>query len=233
MANTATLPAQKREGAGKGVARKLRAVGRLPAVLYGREFDPVHLSLDAKEAEQLFRSISVDNTIVELTVEGEKKPYETLIREIQVHPLRLTLSHVDFMRIQAGVTVDVNVPVHLVGIPEGVKNSGGVLEQIIHDLPVRCIPSKIPRSIDIDVTHLDLNESLHIFDVQFEEGVEVTIAQKRTVCSVAIPKVIEEPEEEEELLEGEEVEGEVLEDAAAPEDEGSGDGAGGSKGGDG
>jgi len=170
---------------------------------------------------------------VELKVEGEKKPYETLIREIQVHPLRLTLTHVDFLRIQAGVTVDVNVPVHLIGIPEGVKNSGGVLEQIIHDLPVRCIPSKIPRSIDIDVTHLDLNESLHIFDVEFEEGVEVTIAQKRTVCSVAIPKVIEEPEEEEELLEGEEVEGEVLEDAAAPEDEGSGDEAGGSKGGEG
>ncbi len=217
MANTATLPAQKREGTGKGVARKLRAAGRLPAVLYGRELDPIHLSLDTKEAEQLFYSISVDNTIVQLAVEGEKKPYETLIREIQVHPLRLTLTHVDFLRIQAGVTVDVNVPVHLIGIPEGVKNSGGVLEQIIHDLSVRCIPSKIPQSIDIDVTHLDLNESMHIYDVEFEEGIEVTIEQKRTICSVAIPKVIEEPEEEEDLLEGEEVEGEEVEDAAADE----------------
>ncbi len=217
MANTATLPAQKREGTGKGVARKLRAAGRLPAVLYGRELDPIHLSLDTKEAEQLFYSISVDNTIVELAVEGEKKPYETLIREIQVHPLRQTLTHVDFLRIQAGVTVDVNVPVHLIGIPEGVKNSGGVLEQIIHDLPLRCIPSKIPQSIDIDVTHLDVNEALHIYDVEFEEGIEVTIEQKRTICSVAIPKVIEEPEEEEELLEGEEVEGEEVEDAAAVE----------------
>jgi len=114
MANTATLPAEKREGTGKGVARKLRAAGRVPAVLYGRELDPVHLSLDVKEAEQLFYSISVDNTIVELKVEGERKPYETLIREIQVHPLRQTLTHVDFLRIQAGVTVDVNVPVHLI-----------------------------------------------------------------------------------------------------------------------
>ena len=85
---------------------------------------------------------------MELKVEGEKKPYETLIREIPVHPLRLTLTHVDFLRIQAGVTVDVNVPVHLIGIPEGVKNSGGVLEQVIHDLAVRSIPSKIPQSID-------------------------------------------------------------------------------------
>lgn len=220
MANAATLPAQKREGTGKGVARKLRAGGRVPAVLYGRELEPVHLSLDTREAEQLFHSISVDNTIVDLAVEGEKKAYQTLIREIQVHPSRQLLVHVDFLRIQEGVTVDVNVPVHLLGIPEGVKNSGGVLEQIIHDLPVRCIPSKIPQSIDIDVTHLDLNQSLHVYDIEFEEGVEVTVEQKRTLCSVAIPKVIEEPEEEEELLEGEELEGEELEEGA-PAAEGS------------
>jgi len=214
MATSATLPAQKREGTGKGVARKLRAVGRVPAVLYGRELEPVHLSLDAKEAEQLFHSISVENTIVDLVVEGEKEAYQTLIREVQVHPSRQLLIHVDFLRIQEGVTVDVNVPVHLLGIPEGVKNSGGVLEQVIHDLPVRCIPSKIPESIDVDVTHLDLNESLHVYDMEFEEGVEVTIEQRRTICSVAIPKVIEEPEEEEELLEGEELEGEELEEGA-------------------
>ena len=232
MANAATLPAQKRDGTGKGVARKLRASGRVPAVLYGRELEPIHLSLDARESEQLFYSISVDNTIVELKVEGEKKPYETLIREIQAHPLRQTLTHVDFLRIQAGVTVDVNVPIHLIGIPEGVKNSGGVLEQVIHDLAVRCIPSKIPQSIDIDVTHLEINKSIHIYDIEFGEGVEVTIEQKRTICSVAIPKVIEEPEEEEEeLLEGEEVEGEVAEDGA-PAAEGA-DESGDSKGGEG
>ena len=220
MANAATLPAQKRDGTGKGVARKLRASGRVPAVLYGRELEPIHLSLDARESEQLFYSISVDNTIVELAVEGEKEPYQTLIREIQVHPLRQSLTHVDFLRIQAGVTVDVNVPLHLVGTPEGVKNAGGVLEQIIHDLPVRCIPSKIPQFIEVDVAHLELNESLHIYDIEFDEGVEVTIEQKRTICSVAIPKVIEEPEEEEELLEGELPEGEVPEDGA-PAAEGS------------
>jgi large subunit ribosomal protein L25 len=214
MATSATLSAQKREGTGKGVARKLRAVGRVPAVLYGRELEPVHLSLDTKEAEQLFHSISVDNTIVDLVVEGEKEAHQTLIREVQVHPSRQLLIHVDFLRIQEGVRVDVNVPVHLLGIPEGVKNSGGVLEQIIHDLPVRCIPSKIPKSIDVDVTHLDLNESLHVYDMEFEEGVEVTIEQGRTICSVAIPKVIEEPEEEEELLEGEELEGKELEEGA-------------------
>jgi len=230
MSNAATLPAQKRDGTGKGVARKLRTAGRVPAVLYGRDLEPVHLSLEVREAEHLFHSISVDNTIVELAVEGEKEAYQTLIREIQVHPLRLSLTHVDFLRIQKGVTVDVNVPLHLVGTPEGVKNSGGVLEQIIHDLAVRCIPSNIPESIDVDVAHLDINESLHIYDIEFGEGVEVMIEQKRTICSVAIPKVIEEPEEEEELVEGELLEGEVPEDGVPPAEGSGGTGGSGAEG---
>jgi len=227
MANAATLPAQKRDGAGKGAARKLRAAGRVPAVLYGRDLEPVHLSVDAQEAERLFHAISVDNTIVELSIDGEKEAYQTLIREIQVHPLRQSLTHVDFLRIQAGVMVESNVPMRLVGTPEGVKNSGGVLEQSIHDLPIRCIPSKIPESIEVDVTHLDLNESLHIYDVEFEEGVEVMIEQKRTICSVAVPKVIAEPVDEEELAEGELPEGEEPADGAPAAGSGDGGGSGG------
>ena len=227
MANAATLPAQKRDGAGKGAARKLRAAGRVPAVLYGRDLEPVHLSVDAQEAERMFHAISVDNTIVELSIDGEKEAYQTLIREIQVHPLRQSLTHVDFLRIQAGVMVESNVPMRLVGTPEGVKNSGGVLEQSIHDLPIRCIPSKIPESIEVDVTHLDLNESLHIYDVEFEEGVEVMIEQKRTICSVAVPKVIAEPVDEEELAEGELPEGEEPADGAPAAGSGDGGGSGG------
>ena len=218
MANTTTLDAQKREGTGKGVARQLRAAGRVPAVLYGRELDPVHLSLDAQDAEHLFYAISVDNTIVDLVVEGEKKAFQTLIREIQVHPLRQTLTHVDFLRIQEGVKVGVNVPVHLTGTAEGVKSSGGVLEQIIHDLAIRCIPSMIPQSIDFDVSHVGLNESLHIFDVEFEEGIEVMIDTKRTICTVAIPKVIEEETDEDELAEGELPEDEAAEPEAGASD---------------
>lgn len=210
-----TLGAQKREGTGKGVARKLRQAGRIPAVLYGRELDAIHLSVDAHDAEQLFHSISVENTIVELSVDGEKEAYETLVREIQTHPFKGSLIHIDFLRIQAGVAVDVEVPVHLIGTPIGVKNSGGVIEQIIHEMPVKCIPSLIPESIEINVEELDIGDSLHVYDISLEEGVEITIEQKRTICSVAIPKVVEEVVEEEELLEGELPEGE--EGAEAPE----------------
>jgi len=187
MANT-TLSAQKREGTGKGVARKLRQIGRVPAVLYGRDLESMHLSVDAHEARLLFHSISVENTIVELSVEGEKGSYQTLVREIQSHPSRGSLTHIDFLRIQKGVMVDVEVPLHLVGSPIGVKNHGGVIEQMMHELPVRCIPSKIPESLDVDISHLDINESLYVSDITFDEGVEVTVDLDRTICTITLPR---------------------------------------------
>jgi large subunit ribosomal protein L25 len=223
MSDKAVLHAQKREGTGKGVARKLRQAGRVPAVLYGRELDSIHLSIDAHEAEHLFHSISVDNTIVSLEVEGEKEAYETLVREIQTHPWKAHMLHVDFLRIQAGVEVDLDVPVHLEGVPAGVRLSGGILEQVIHELPVRCIPSKIPESFVLDVTDLDLNEALHVSDIPLEEGVEIRVSADRTICSVAVPRVEEEPEAAEvadlepELVgdEGEDAAGEAEEDGGA------------------
>ena len=192
MSKKATLAAQKREGTGKGVARKLRQVGRVPAVLYGRDLEALHISVDAREADQLFRSISVDNTIVDLKVEGDKAPYETLVREIQMHPWRGSMLHVDFLRIQAGVEVDLDVPVHIEGVPVGVRLNGGVLEQIIHEVPVRCIPSKIPDSFSLDVTALDLNQSLHVSDIPLEEGIEIRMPGDQTICMVAVPRVAEE-----------------------------------------
>ena len=185
MSKKATLAAQKREGTGKGVARKLRQAGRVPAVLYGRDLEALHISVDAREADQLFRSISVDNTIVDVKVEGDKAPYETLVREIQMHPWRGSMLHVDFLRIQAGVEVDLDVPVHIEGVPVGVRLNGGVLEQIIHEVPVRCIPSKIPDSFSLDVTALDLNQSLHVSDIPLEEGIEIRMPGDQTICMVA------------------------------------------------
>jgi large subunit ribosomal protein L25 len=231
MSRDTTLNAELREGTGKGMARKLRAEGRVPAVVYGGDGETQHISLDAHDAEYLFHNISVDNTIVDLAVAGEKEPVQTLVREIQTHPWKATLLHVDFLRIQQGVAIDVDVPVHLVGIPVGVKDSGGVLEQIIHDLPMRCIPSKIPEVIEVDVSGLEINDVLHISDISFDEGVEVTIAQERTICSVSTPRaeIEEEPEEAEEPelvgegAEGEEVEGEAAEEAGAEESEGDED----------
>ncbi len=206
-----TLAAERREGTGKGVARKLRQAGKIPAVLYGREMDAIHISIDAHKAELLFRSIPVDNTVVELTIEGDKTPHQTLIREIQSHPYRGYLVHVDFLRIQAGVMVDMNVPLHLVGDPIGVREHGGVLEQTIHDIPISCIPSAIPESIDIDVSALDLNDTLHVSDLVVAEGIEIQLPPERTICSVAVPRALIEADEDEDEADEPEVIGEEAE----------------------
>ena len=224
-ATVASLSASSREDTGKGAARQLRREGRVPAVVYGKDMDTVLLSVDALEAQHLFQTISVENTIVHLDVGDGEEPHQTLVREIQTHPYKNDLVHIDFLRIQAGVMVDVEIPVHLEGIPEGVKNSGGVLEQIIHELPVKCIPSKIPEQIVIDVSGLEVYEAIHVYDLDLGEGVEITIDDDRTICSVAIPKapVLDEEEAEEEAEEPELIgeDGEELPEGEAEGDEGA------------
>ena len=219
MATQVTLKAEAREGTGKGRARKLRASGKLPAVVYGAKDETLSLTLDYHEAEHLFHSISVDNTIINLEVEGSKKPVPTLIREIQTHPFRPDILHVDFLRIQTGVAVELDVPVHVTGTAVGVKDSGGVLEQTIHDLPVRCFPKDIPEEILVDVSELDIGDAIHVDELDLPEGVEALLEGRRTVCSVQIPSIAEvEVEEDEEELEPELVgaeEGEEGEEPAA------------------
>jgi large subunit ribosomal protein L25 len=188
MTITKSLNAKKREGSGKGVARKLRQAGRVPAVLYGKDMEAVPLSIDAMEAGHLFSAISVENTIIELQVEGEKSSHQTLVREIQAHPFKKELVHVDFYRLQKGVAVDVDVPVELEGTPVGVKSFGGILEQLVHEVPVRCLPNLIPEAIRVDVTALELDRSLRVGDLPLPEGVEVMLDADRLVCIVATPR---------------------------------------------
>jgi large subunit ribosomal protein L25 len=189
MSTGAKLRAEKREQKGKESARKLRDSGRIPAVLYGKETETVSLSLDAHEAELLFQSISVENTIVGLEIEGEKAPVQTLIREIQVHPYRPVLFHVDFYRIREGERLEVEIPVNLNGVPEGVRSSGGILQQVVHQVRVKCLPTMIPESIEIDVTALEIGGSVHVSDLRLGEGVEILMDADQTVCSVVQPKL--------------------------------------------
>ncbi|MCK5651975.1 MAG: 50S ribosomal protein L25, partial [Gemmatimonadetes bacterium] len=153
------LKAEPREATGKGYARRLRAGGRIPAVVYGHKMETMSITVDAKEAEQLFHDISVENTIVELKIAGKKTPLRTLVREIQTHPLRPDFVHIDFYRIQKGVAVEVEIPISLQGTPEGVRQEGGILDQIVYEIRVKCIPSKIPESVDVDVTRLEIGDA--------------------------------------------------------------------------
>ncbi|MGH7482858.1 MAG: 50S ribosomal protein L25/general stress protein Ctc [Longimicrobiales bacterium] len=229
MATSATLTANLREETGKGAARRLRAAGRIPAVIYGHGEETQKLSLDAHELGVLFQHISVENTIIELTIErtgkGKKaaQPIRALVREVQTHPYRAHVLHVDFYQLHAGEKVDVEVPIRVTGTAAGVK-LGGVLQQTMHEVAILCLPEDIPEAITVDVSALDIGDSIHIGDLVIPEGVQVEVEADRTVCSVIAPtvaKVEEEEAEAEAAVEGEEPE--IV--GRAAEDEEAGEGA--------
>lgn len=218
MATTATLKAAPRTETGKGVARKLRAAGKVPAVVYGADADAQPLTLDHHETELLFRQISLENTIIQLEVDGESTPRPALIREIQTHPYRPDILHVDFYTVQTGVELELDVPVRLEGTPTGVKDQGGVLEQVIYEIPVRCVPAAIPELFTAHVESLEIGDSFHVSELDVPEGVTVLLDPERTLCSVQAPTMLASDDDEDEAEEAEEPE--VI-GAAEPEEEGT------------
>ncbi len=221
MTGKTGLAARRRSETGKGAARRLRAAGQVPAILYGKDQEPISLTLNAREALHLFHSISVENTIVNVRIDDDKEELETLVREIQMHPFRPDIVHVDFYCIERGVALEVDIPANYVGTPQGVRD-GGVLEVILHEIRVKCLPSQIPDTIEIEISALDIGDSIHASEITMDEGVELLTDPGQTICLVSAPRAEEEVEEEEELLEGEEaVEGDEAEEGAedaAPED---------------
>jgi large subunit ribosomal protein L25 len=151
MANP-TLSANTRAETGKGAARKLRQAGNIPAVIYGHNREPQSLVLNSRETEKLVKSIPVSSTAIELTIDGAT--VRTLIREIQRHPFKRTILHIDFQELVAGETVTVKCPIVYVGTPEGVRLEGGILDQIMHELQIQVDPSNIPNHIDVDISAL-------------------------------------------------------------------------------
>jgi large subunit ribosomal protein L25 len=202
MENSIVINAENRATKGKGPAREMRRNEQIPAVIYGKGREPQSLSIIRGEFDKIVKTLhgEVKSTVFDLTVDG--KATTALIREVQKHPTKLTPLHIDFYEIHAGVKIHLDVPLRLVGTPEGVKNGGGVLDQTVRELQVEVFPRHIPDHIEIDVTALDLNDSLHISDI-VAENVEILNDPKATICSVIPPRV-----EEEEPVEG-------AEDAAA------------------
>jgi large subunit ribosomal protein L25 len=187
---TASLAAKLRTTRGKGVARKLRAAGEFPAVIYGHGREPQSLSINARDFLRLSERIRLTSTVIELSVDG--KVAKTIIRELQRHPLNREMLHVDFQELVAGEKISVSIPLKFVGTPEGVKTGGGILEEIMHQVHVSVDPSNIPDHIDVDVTALTIGHSLHISDLKLPAGVEVTDDAEQTVCVVAAPRAEEE-----------------------------------------
>ena len=193
-----TLNLRTRSGSGKGAARKLRRAGRVPGVIYGGGEGTVLVSMETREALNLFQAISVENTVLDLLVD-DREAERALVREVQAHPFRTELLHVDFLRVQRGVAIEVQVPVHVIGVPEGVRQ-GGMLEHVVHDIPVKCVPSLIPAAIEVDVAALEAGDVLRAGDLPMPEGVESLIDPNRAICAV-VAAMAPEPEEEEEVAE--------------------------------
>jgi large subunit ribosomal protein L25 len=185
---SASLSAEIRTESGKGVARKLRAAGRVPGVIYGHARAPQSLSLVARDLDKLLSSIAAGSTVVELSLGGSTT--NTLIREIQRHPFKKVVLHIDFQELVAGEKVTVNVPLVYVGIPDGVRLSGALLEQIMHSVEVFADPASIPNHIDVDVTHLAMGHSLHVRDLKLAEGIEVLSDEDATMCAVVAPRAV-------------------------------------------
>lgn len=192
------LIVQSRSETGKGIARKLRSAGRIPAVIYGLGKDPVPVAADPRAIDRLLRAAESGlNTIIDLKIEGGagETGRKVMIREIQRDPARRTMIHADFLEIDLRATIEVDVPVHLVGKSHGVE-MGGILDHTLREIKVECLPSEIPDGFEYDISHLDINDTVRVSDLQVPSGVTILVEMELGVAHVAPPTVEEEPSAE-------------------------------------
>jgi large subunit ribosomal protein L25 len=189
------LAAENRSDAGKGAARRLRASGRVPAVLYGHGTRPQHLSVDARQFGQALRTDAGVNVLIELAVGRER--HLALAKEIQRHPVRGQFLHVDFIQVRRGEKVHVQVPVHLVGEAPGVRE-GGIADQDLYQVNVEAEVTAVPEAVDADVSGLGIGDVLRVADLKAPGGAVILDDPEASVVSVVAPTVEPEPEVEEE-----------------------------------
>ena len=188
------LSGKRRERLGKGGARKARQGGEIPGVLYGHGETPIPVSVGARDFQLAMRTHRGGNPVVNLAVAGGE--YTALVRDVQYDPMTHDILHLDFQHISLTETIEVKVAVHLVGLPIGVKDGGGILETITRAVEVRCLPTAIPAALEVDVSALNIGESVHVRDLK-AEGVEILTDLGTTVATVVAPTVIEEKAPEE------------------------------------
>jgi large subunit ribosomal protein L25 len=208
------LVAKLRTQLGKEASRKLRQRGMIPAICYGPKTDPVPLSLDSKE---LMKTVQMgDNVLIDLMIQDGKKAAQkvVVVRDLQIDPIKDQYIHADLFEVVMDEEISVEIPIVLVGKAEGVK-MGGVLEQITREVTVECLPGEIPQGIEVDVSHMEIGDTIHIGEINLEKGKimadpTITLA---TVVPPTIEKVVVEEEVAEEIAEAEEAEEEAEEES--------------------
>jgi large subunit ribosomal protein L25 len=193
------LSAEIREGVGKGKARKLRTKGLIPAIFYSPQSQSIPLVIDSKEFVKTLQTEAGENVLIDLNIrKGDQADRKVvMVKDIQIDPLQGTTLHTDFYEVAMNEMVTVEVPIHLVGKPEGIK-MGGILEQIRRVIQIQCLPGDIPKGIDVDVSSLKIGDSIHVQDIQTEKA-KILFDTNFTIATV-VPPVVEEKKVVEEVV---------------------------------
>ncbi len=224
-----TLRAETGRQLGSRASRRLRNEGMVPATLYGQGSDPVALAVDARDLRNALSTDAGLNAV--LTIEVGKDTHTSLAREVQRHPTKGDITHLDFVKISLTDRVDAEVSIELTGEPVGVRDEGGIVETVLSVVTVNALVTNIPESIELDISELSIGDSLKVSDLPALDGVEILDDEEQTVVTVSLPAAaFAEEEEELEGEEGEEVEGEEGEEAgeagASAESDDDGDAGG-------
>lgn len=191
MAQQVTLVASSRHQTGTGSARTLRRAGQVPAIIYGHGREPEALSIDATVLGRTLQGVTA-STVLDVSVDG-RAPVKALIREIQRDSVRpAEILHLDLYEVRADEKVTLSVPVHLIGIPDGVRNFGGVLDHSLRELEIEVLPADIPEHVELDVTNLTIGHSLFVRDIRIEKA-EILNEPDTPVCTVVAPRAEEAP----------------------------------------
>jgi large subunit ribosomal protein L25 len=205
MAEVFEINAEKRERDGKGPARALRNIGKIPAVIYGDKKDPESITLEQRDITKLYNSGRLMSTLIQIDVDGEKT--RAIARDVQLHPVKDFILHADFLRLGKGAKIAVEIPVNFLNEDTcpGLKQ-GGVLNVVRYQVELNCPASEIPESLELDLAEANIGDSLHISDVKLPEGVVPTIADRDfTIATIAAPAGLDDTDDEvEEGIEGEE-----------------------------
>lgn len=188
------LKAEVRQNKGRRSRNLLANQGKVPAVVYGKGIDSISLAVDAKEVTKILQSFGT-SPVVDLKINNEQ--YKVMFKELQHHPLSQQLMHIDFLKVDLNVLIKANVPIRLVGEPQGIKE-GGTLQQQLREVEVECLPTDIPEAIEVDVSQLAVGEGIHIADLKDLKGVEIVSAPEIVIASVVQAQAAPAEDDEEE-----------------------------------
>lgn len=202
-----SLAVAVRKGTGKGVARQVRMIGDIPAVFYGPETEPISLVIKSTDFRAAMKEVAGTNPIFNMELDGKTR--KVIVREIQRDPVTSKVKHIDFFEMSKTKPIHLSIPIHFIGMPEGVKTDGGIQQTNMRELEITCLPDQIPEFVEVDVSELGIGDSIHVSDLSVE-NVNVLSESRRTIVVISAPTVVVEEKTDE-------VEEEVEEGAVAPD----------------